>query len=91
MIFLLACAEPEATTLPEQPVTEYACDPVEFSDTGAPELWLAPDVPEGRPVLVYGVNATDGWWMPRPFTPTGDGVEVTRGGLDIQRCVVYGL
>lgn len=90
IFFLLACGN-AAISLADQPIYEYDCDVAEVGDTGAPILWRADDVPTDRPVLVYGVSEHQGWWMPRPFTPTDGGVEMTRGGLDIQRCVVYGL
>lgn len=90
ILFLLACGT-AAISLADQPIYEYDCTVTEVGDTGAPAVWHADNVPLDRPILVYGVSDNQGWWMPRPFTPDDDGVEMTRGGLDIQRCVVYGL
>lgn len=91
MILLLLACSTAAISLEDRPIYEYDCDVDEVGDTGRPLSFRAEGVPTDRPILAYGVNTVDGWWMPRPFTPDDDGITMTNPGLDIQRCVVYGL
>lgn len=94
ILVLLACAGSisvdDPATLPQQAVTEYPCLPTDETEDPTEE-WAALGVPTDRPILVYGTNADAGYWMPRSFTPTDDGILVERDGLDMDGCVVYGL